>query len=600
MSTLMLQTNLRPDDQIAPEPATLRMPPPAPRAMPHAQIGAPRVPLRSQGPRRSVAVARAALAALTLAFTVLLVWVMSRVLLAEGATAAALAGLALYAVAIGWTGMAAATALIGLFAPEAVRSPVPAGWRPQGRTAILILTCGEPPLPIVRRVRALHRSLVRAGLDGETGIFLLSDTRGPAAQFEARAFGELGGLPGVWWRQRAVNTGRKTGNLADWVTQWGGDWDYMLVLDADSRMSAGRIGAMIRRMDEEPGLGLLQAGMRLVSARTRFGALQRLSGRLGGTGFGRGLAAWAGTEGNFWGHNALIRVGAFAEAARLPELSGRAPWGGAILSHDFVEAAFLRRAGWGVEFDPDSRGSFEDGPQRLGEFHRRDRRWCQGNLQHLRLIPAPGLHPASRLHLICGVLSYLAAPVWLGLVLVVALTSAAPASVLPLIGGLTLLIVPKLVGAGLWLSRARTPKRRRLVLRASVAELALSSLLAPVLLLRQSLAVAQVAIGRDCGWTPAGNKPAQRRLRRPTQTGRSEAAAGAALAAVMALWAGPAGLVLLTPVIVPLLLAPVVLPWMERPLRAGASARPFHGRAAPVVPTPLRRRMLPARHREAA
>jgi membrane glycosyltransferase len=523
---------------------------------------------------------------------------MAWALLPGGATPAALAVLGLHAVAVLWTGQAAATALLGLTQPRVRAEDPPAGWRPQGRTAILILTCGESPMPVVRHVRALHRALARAGLGaGAAEIFLLSDTRGAAAEAEARAFAALGGLPGVWWRQRAENIGRKPGNLADWVTGWGGAWDYMLVLDADSRMSAARIARMIHRMEASPGLGLLQAGMRLVPGRSRFGALQRLSGVLGGTAFGRGLAAWSGSEGNYWGHNALIRVDAFAGAAGLPRLSGwtvwdRAPWGGTILSHDFVEAALLRRAGWAVEFDPDPRGSFEDGPQRLAAFHRRERRWCQGNLQHVRLLAAPGLHPVSRLHLASGILGYVAAPVWLALVLTLALSGAGPATLLPLAGGLALLAVPKLAGAGDWMRRARTPRRRRLVAQAAVAELAVSSLIAPVMMLRQSLAVASVAAGRDCGWQPAGNAAAAR-IGRLAGGGWGEAAAGVALGAAVTGLAGPAALLLLAPVLVPLILAPALVVWLERPLRRAAMARhmPLPAGGTPRPTAPARQRI---------
>ena len=492
--------------------------------------------------------------------------------------------LGLFALSVGWTSLAATISLLGLL-PAARRTGPAPRWRPRGRTAILVMTCGEPPAPVAAMVRDLARGLDRVGLaPGRlTGLFILSDTRGPAAAIEAQAFGRLAGIEGVWWRQRPRNIGRKPGNLAHWLRGWSGNWDHMIVLDADSRMSPERVRNLIHRLETQPGTGLVQAGLSLVPARSRFGALQRLSSRLAGPGFGRGLAAWTGTEGNYWGHNAAMRVEAFADhAARLPVLPGRAPMGGTVLSHDFVEAAFLRRAGWGVEIDPDGRGSFEDGPQRLEEFHRRDRRWCQGNLQHLRLLAAPGLHPISRLHLICGVMGYVAAPLWLGLVLTLALGGVTIGTVWPLIGGLSLLAVPKLAGSAGWLRRARSPARRRVVLRAARVELGLSTLLAPILMLRQSLAVCDVALGRDVGWQPAGGAAPQR----AAVAGRLELGAGLALAAAAVAMVGPVGVAVLSPVLGPLLFAPWLVRWFDAPLPGRLRAQP--------APPPLPSADLPA------
>lgn len=555
-----------------------RLPQPSPRAALVAQRMAPRRSLR--GAALPTGATRLGLLTVTLALAAGPIWAMQAALGgAWGLREAAVFGL--FAVGVGWTAAAAGVALLGLMPERRVADPVP-GWRPRSRTAVLVLTCGEPPLPVVGRVRALHRDLAAAGLGEHTEIFVLSDTQGPAARAEAHAFAALDALPGVWWRQRPAPVGRKPGNLVDWLEGWGGRADHMLVLDADSRMCAARIAGLIHRMEADPGIGLVQSGMRLVPARTRFGALQRLSARLCGPGFARGLAAWTGTEGNSWGHNVLIRTEAFAEVARLPVLPGRPPFGGAILSHDFVEAAFLRRAGWAVVIEPDGRGSFEDAPQRLCEFHRRDRRWCQGNLQHMRLLAAPGLHLASRLHLFCGILGYVAAPLWLGLVLLIALSRPDLATLWPVLGALTLLLVPKLAAMGQWLARLRGRRRRRVVLRAAAVELGLSTLLAPLMLLRQSLAVASVLAGRDSGWVPAGGAgsavpaPAPASLAgAAAQPGRVEAAAGLTLLALIAPGASALQLALLLPVLGPLLAAPWLVRALERPTRRAARGLAF-------------------------
>ena len=146
---------------------------------------------------------------------------------------------------------------------------------------------------------------------------------------------------------------------------------------------------------------------------TLFARMQQFAGRVYGPLIAHGIAWWHGAEGNYWGHNALIRTRAFAEQAGLPELSGRKPFGGAIMSHDFVEAALIRRGGWAVHMVPGVRGSYEEVPPTLTDLSMRDRRWCQGNLQHTAVLPARGLHPISRLHLLTGIGSYITAPLWL-------------------------------------------------------------------------------------------------------------------------------------------------------------------------------------------
>ena len=393
-------------------------------------------------------------------------------------TPASWAALLLVALGAIWIAGGAATAVLGLLQPRADPAAIPEDWRPVGRTAILVTLCGEETGPIASHLAALRRGIDTLGLQGAADLFVLSDTRDPAriAEEEA-ALAPLAAAGTIAYRRRAENTGRKPGNIAEWLATRADSYAYMLVLDADSRMSAGRVRAMIHRMETQPHLGLLQAGMAMLPGRSRFGRHQRVASRLLSHNFGRGLAAWSGEAGNYWGHNAIIRVTAFRRAAQLPVLSGRAPFGGPPLSHDFIEAAWIRRAGWAVALEPETRGSAEDGPQTLAEFHRRDRRWCQGNLQHIRLIAEPGLDPVSRLHLASGIASYLAAPVWLTLLVLVASGAVRVEGALPLVTVAAMLLMPKLCALVHWLMRARTAARRRLVLRASLGELALSTLM---------------------------------------------------------------------------------------------------------------------------
>ena len=471
-------------------------------------------------------------------------------------TPMAFAALPLMLLSAAWIGGGAATALIGLLRP-ASPSVVPAGWTPLGTTAILVTMCGEDAVPVAGHLAALRRSLLRRELGERTRIFVISDTsRDDRIAAEEAALRDLIGAGDIVYRRRAVNTGRKPGNIADWLDQHGSDFDYMLVLDSDSRMSADRIHRMIWRIETRPTIGLLQAGIALVPGQTRFGRHQRLSARLLSPNFVRGFAAWTGQTGNYWGHNALIRVAAFREAAHLPLLPGRAPFGGSILSHDFVEAAWVRRAGWTVELDADLAGSAEDAPQTLEEFHRRDRRWCQGNLQHLRLLREPGLHPVSRLHLASGAFSYLASPVWLILVALVASGAVPVEGVLPVVLIALLLLMPKFCALPSLFRRARTLRRRAVVARAAVGELLMSALMAPIVMVRQVGSVGAILLGRDCGWK-SGRTP---RLILPR--GSVEALAGIAIGA-FGLLPGTASIEWLMPIVLPLLLAPFLVRYLD-------------------------------------
>jgi membrane glycosyltransferase len=476
-------------------------------------------------------------------------------------TAAAFAALPFMALSAFWISGGAATAILGLIAPRRAVACPSDGWRPSGRTAILVTLCGEDARPLARHLAALRAGLDRAGLGQGARIFVLSDTSGAERiAAEEAALHDIVTSGAAAYRRRAHNAGRKPGNIADWLASHGEAFAYMMTLDTDSRMSPARIRAMIHRIEMRPRTGLLQAGMALVPGRSRFGRHQRISARLLSPGFGCGLASWSGASGNYWGHNAIMRVEAFRAAAALPVLPGRAPFGGPLLSHDFVEAAWIRRAGWAVELDPDTRGSGEDAPQTVEAFHRRDRRWCQGNLQHLRLLAEPGLDPVSRFHLVSGVMSYLAAPAWLVLVALVASGAVSVTGGAPFAAVALVLLLPKLCAlAGLW-RRARTLRRRAVALRASASELLVSSVLAPLVMVRQTAAVVSVCTGRDCGWRPG--EAVRARLPR----GVGEAAVGAGLA-VLGLVGGGASALWLAPVVLPLLAAPLIL----RALDAGAA-----------------------------
>lgn len=474
-------------------------------------------------------------------------------------TPMALVAMPLVAASALWIAGGAATALLGVLMPARTdRTSRLCLAGPETQTAILMTLCGEDPRPVARYLTSLRKSLADVGSRTTPRIFVLSDTSGAEAiALEKAALGPLVTGGEIAYRRRATNTGRKPGNIADWVEAHGDDFDFMLVLDADSRMSAHRIFGMIATLQKRPATGLLQAGITLVPGTTRFDRHQRIAARFLSPNFVRGFAAWTGGTGNYWGHNALMRVSAFRTAARLPVLPGQAPFGGLILSHDFVEAAWMRRAGWAIELDPDLVGSAERAPQTVDDFHRRDRRWCQGNLQHIRVLGEPGLHPISRFHLVSGIFSYVAAPVWVLLVAMIASGAVAVDGILPFALVAALLLVPKLCALPGLLHRARTWGRRATILRAAGSEVIVSTLLAPLVMVRQTQSILSVLAGRDCGWK-SGRQPW-----RAVPRGALEALAGAALLGLILGAGATTSALWLAPLIVPLLGAPVLIRYLD-------------------------------------
>ncbi len=509
------------------------------------------------------------------ALTVAAALVFGLALAADGMLAIELLWLLLFVFAFLLCSIGLFTACLGFVRGVRRRPPAPlppaTGALP--RTAVLMPVYHEDPDQVFGAVAAMREDLAHRPEAAAFEFFVLSDSHDPAKVLDeeralrwARA-DDSAATPAtipLYYRRRLRNVGKKSGNLANFFERWGERYVYAIVLDADSLMRAEAMVRMVRRMEAEPRLGLLQAGLDIHHARTLFARSQQFVSSCVGRMFNRGLAAWADDEANYYGHNAVIRVSAFLECCALPELQGRPPLGGQILSHDFVEAAMLCREGWAVRIADDVDGSWEEFPPTLPQYVARDRRWCQGEMQHLRILLVAGFKPMSRVHLAVGASSYLAGLAWLlflvtGL-LVTATGSASRVSpeisIILLVATLIALLGPRLLG---WLGvvadrTASAAHGGRVRLTVSlVLEMILAALLAPLLMVHQARAVLGVITGRTVQWGPQRRRAGDSRW----AIARGEVIATVIGAGFLALivWAAPDLLWWLAPVWIPLLLA---------------------------------------------
>ena len=436
-----------------------------------------------------------------------------------------------FAITLAWIGFAASSAIAGLLIPasrHATASPA------NSRTALLMPIYNEDPARTTAALQAMAEDLARIDAAQYFEIVIVSDSTqvdpwiGESLAVD-RLRRDLRDIMPVWYRRRWHNTGRKAGNVEEFVKRWGGRYDYMIVLDADSLMTAETMLELVKRMQGDSRLGILQTIPLLIGSASVFSRLQQFAGRVYGALIARGVAAWSGNEGNFWGHNAIIRVAAFAQACGLPQLPGRRPFGGHVLSHDFVEAALIRRAGWKVQMATDLEGSWEESPPSLVDIAIRDRRWAQGNLQHSKIIGAHGLTMTNRAHFVIGIMSYLSSPLWLMLLLVgFALTLQAslirpeyftsefqlfpnwpvfdaPRMTKLFIFTMAVLFAPKVLGwlRGLFIGRVRKGCGGVLGITVStLLETIISALYAPIMMLVQTQHVVSIVTGRDSGWGP--------------------------------------------------------------------------------------------------
>ena len=365
--------------------------------------------------------------ALNVVTYVAMLWVAALALGAGGWTWVDVIMFICFAAGTPWTVLGFWNALIGLwllhFRRDAVAEVAPyaaAGDQPaplRVKTAVFMTVRNEDPARAILRLRTVKASVDATGEGGVFSYFVLSDTSDPAvgAAEEAAVEAWKAADPGreqILYRRRADNTGYKAGNVREFCARWGKDYTLMLPLDADSLMSGEQVVRLVRMMQAHPKIGILQSLVVGMPSASAFARIFQFGMRHGMRSYTMGQAWWVGDCGPFWGHNALVRIKPFHEQCALPMLPGKPPLGGHVLSHDQVEATLMRRAGYEVRVLPVERGSWEENPPTMLEFARRDVRWCQGNMQYLKLLDLPGLYPMSRFQLVWAILMFIGIPAW--------------------------------------------------------------------------------------------------------------------------------------------------------------------------------------------
>jgi membrane glycosyltransferase len=452
-------------------------------------------------------------------------WMMIDIVGARGWTSLEVADVTIFAILFASLSFGFTQAFVGFLVLSEGQEPLKItntldATAPLASTAIVMPVYNEDTETVFGNIKALYESILhRLELDS-FDFYILSDSTDPAKVVEEElAWSDIcrqtNGFGKIHYRRRKLPVNRKSGNIADFCRRWGHRHRYMVVLDADSVMTGAAVASLVRLMEANPRAGIIQTMPRLIRAETLFGRIQQFASGIYGPIFAAGLNFWQQGAGNYWGHNAIIRMSPFLSSCALPGLPGKEPLGGRVLSHDFVEAALMRNAGWDVWFAYDLEGSYEGLPPNLTEYVKRDRRWCQGNLQHMWFLLAQNIRPISRLHLVQGILAYASAPLLALFVLLGALqagidrlqeravtVSWASAGVLFLVT-LLLLFGPKVLSLLHLFSRPKEvaafggPIR---VLASTVLETLFSILTAPVLIWFHTKFVLRNIAGQTVVW----------------------------------------------------------------------------------------------------
>ena len=401
------------------------------------------------------------------------------------------------------------------------------------RTALVMPIYNEDPTRVTAGLRAIWQSLQETGRGDDFDLLILSDTRDPDCwmQEEAnwyRMCVDFNAHGRIFYRNRERNIARKSGNLEDFCHRWGGRYRYMVVLDADSIMAGETLVSMVDMMEAHPGVALIQSPPLPANHKSLFSRILQFASNFYGDIFIWGINYWQLSSSGYWGHNAIIRVEPFVKHCGLPKLPGREPFGGEIFSHDTVEAALLRESGWEVWIAPELKGSYEELPPTLIDYAKRDRRWCQGNLQHLRMVFVRGFGGLSRLYFLMGIMSYVSSPLWLLFLILTGFEAYVQSQTMPvyffgdnlfpvwpesyavemttvLLVTLSMLFLPKIWSLIIGLVRWRKIKTYGGILRATLSvflESLFSMLTAPVLMIYQSKFVFAILMRRSVGWPP--------------------------------------------------------------------------------------------------
>jgi membrane glycosyltransferase len=438
--------------------------------------------------------------------------------------------LALFVVLFGWVAAGFVTALMGFWGqwhPDPHALSIAAARRQllrmDARTAIIMPICNEPAAPVFAGLRATCESLAGSEAAELFDVYVLSDTYAPLLREQELAAlsslqEQLGDNFRLYYRLRQRRTQRKAGNVADFCRRWGKNYRYMVVLDADSVMTGDTITTLVRLMEAHPTAGIIQTAPRACGVQTLHARVQQFAGRVAGRLFTAGMQYWQLGESHYWGHNAIIRVEPFMKHCALAKLPGRGGLSGEILSHDFVEAALMRRAGYHTWLTTELEGSYEQQPSNLMEELQRDRRWCQGNLINFRLIAEPGFQAVHRAMLFTGVMAYASAPLWLCFLLVsVSLrlleTQVSPATLFPWLGmsstldmlwtfTLTLLFLPRVLAVVAILKHGeqRAYGGTAALIKSTLLEAGLSALQAPIRMMAHTLFVMTALTGLNLEW----------------------------------------------------------------------------------------------------
>lgn len=474
----------------------------------------------------------------SIAATAYAAWLMADVLGADQLTIMEMVVVAFFTINFAWISLSFFTGIVGLVLRglklDAITlkrlKPIVRKGSLRSKNVVVIPVYNEDPNRVFAGLRASYESLEKTGEIDAFSFFVLSDTRDPDIWIAeemawAKACADLNARGKIFFRRRTENTERKSGNLKEFCETYAANYDHMIVFDADSVMSGEAMVNMAYLMENNPDAGIIQSPPQPTGRQTLFARILQFISRVHGPTMSAGLSFWCMGSSNYWGHNAIIRTKAFIECCGLPVLSGKPPMGGHILSHDFVEAAFMRKAGWRCWLIPQLEGSWEELPPNLIDFAIRDRRWCQGNMQHARLMVAHGFKPLSRLHFFMGVMSFVSSPLWLLLLLSSTIATLQNTqltySFFPghftmfpqwpvdrsfemlvlLVFTIGMLVLPKIISILMvCLGRDRKKYGGVMVLASGVLETLYSALQAPIMMMLHSQFVFSVLTGNQVGW----------------------------------------------------------------------------------------------------